>query len=102
MPFVPTVHVVETYEQEILGRINEMKAADENPFGSHTAEGKINQFLTRYVEKTWIWPCQDLQARGPPFFMHKRWNYYFDCVNVDALTNNSSEVVLGFLLVYLS
>jgi hypothetical protein len=28
LPFVPTAHVVETYEQEILGRIDEMKAAD--------------------------------------------------------------------------
>jgi hypothetical protein len=56
LPFVPTAHVVETYEQEILWRINEMKAADENLFGSRAAEGKIHQFLTGYVEETWIGP----------------------------------------------
>ncbi len=92
LPFVPTVQVVETYEQEILGMINEMKAADENPFGSCTAEGKIDKFLTGYMEKTWIGPRQGLQTRGPPLFMHKRWNYYFDCISGDALMKNSSEV----------
>jgi hypothetical protein len=56
LPFVPTARVVETSEQEILGRIDEMKAADENPFGSHAAEGKIHQFLMWYVENTWIGP----------------------------------------------
>ncbi len=91
LPFVPTVQVIETYEQEILGRINEMKVTDENPFGSRAAEGKIDKFLTGYVEKTWIGPHQGLQVRGPPF-MHKRWNYNFDYVTGDALTNNSSEV----------
>jgi hypothetical protein len=91
LPFVPTAAVVKAFEQEILGRIDEMKAADENPFGSRAAEGKIHQFITGYMEKTWIGQRQGLQARGPPLFMHKRWNHYFDCVSGAARTNNSSE-----------
>ncbi len=91
LPFVPTDKITETYESEILGRIDEMKQADINAFGSPTAEAKIHKFLADYVEKVWIGPRQGLQGRGLPLFCHKRWNHYYDCVGGDALTNNSSE-----------
>ena len=91
LPFVPAEHIVETYDQEILGRIDEMKAVNPNPFGSRAAEEKIHQFLGEYVEKVWIGRREGLQGRGPPLYAHKRWCHYFDCLSGDALTNNSSE-----------
>jgi hypothetical protein len=53
LPFVPTSHVVETYENEILARIDDMKSKEANPFGSPVAEQKIAKFLA-YTDKTWI------------------------------------------------
>jgi hypothetical protein len=103
LPFVPTDKITETYESEILGRIDEMKQADINAFGSPTAEAKIHKFLADYVEKVWIGPRHGLQGRGLPLFSHKRWNHYFDCVSGDALTNNSSEgkLTLFLLMIFL-
>jgi hypothetical protein len=91
LPFVPAEKIVETYETEILGRIDEMKTLEENPFGSPAAERKVFAFLNNYLEKTWIGPRQGLHGRGPPLYEHRRWNHFFDCYSGDALTNNSSE-----------
>jgi hypothetical protein len=60
LPFVPTVQVVETYEQEILGRIDEMKAADENPFGSRAAEGYVGTW-----RRTGLGHARACRRRGP-------------------------------------
>jgi hypothetical protein len=90
LPFVPTSHVVETYENEILARIDDMKSKEANPFGSPAAEQKIAKFLA-YVDKTWIGERVGLHGRTTGMYWLKRWNHFFDCLSGDAHTNNSSE-----------
>jgi hypothetical protein len=95
LPFTPMEHVVQTYETEILGRIDEMKEEEETPFGSVAAEEKIVKLLG-HVERVWVGPRVGLQGRGKPMYPLLRWNHFYDCVTGDAVTNNSSEGIYVF------
>ncbi len=53
LPFTPIEHVVQTYETEVLGRIDEMKEEEETPFGSVAAEEKIVKLLGTWNASGW-------------------------------------------------
>jgi hypothetical protein len=90
LPFTPVDRVVETYEEEILARIDSMKEEMELPFGSRAAEQKISN-LCAHVERVWVGPRVGRRGRGRAMYSLLRWNHHHDCVTGDAVTNNSSE-----------
>ncbi len=66
------MHVVETYETEVLAWIGEMKKHEETPFCSVASEQKIVQLLG-HVEHVWLGPGQGKRNVSPdllePFFL---------------------------------
>ncbi len=63
LPFTPIEHVVQTYETEVLAKVDEMKEQEETPFGIVATEQKIVQLLG-HVERVWVGPQVVLKDRG--------------------------------------